>query len=111
MKRITKTGHGRPAALALYMLAWLLPLAAMGKSSDRAAQITTSSTSSSADAGPNGKSVLTGNVRIVQGSLIATSDRADVYTGADSQVSRVVLVGARAHVQQVDDQGHLTKGI
>jgi lipopolysaccharide export system protein LptA len=79
----------------------------MGKSSDRTAPITTSSTSSSADAGPNGKSVLNGSVRIVQGSLLATGDRADVYTGADSQVSRIVLVGARAHIQQTDDQGHL----
>jgi len=50
--------------------------------------------------------VLTGNVRIVQGSLVATGDLAEIYTGADSQVSRVVLTGGKAHIEQLDDQGH-----
>jgi lipopolysaccharide export system protein LptA len=82
-------------------------LIATGKSSDRAAQIKTSSTSTSAMAGANAKSVLSGNVRIVQGTLIATGDQAEIYSGADAQVSRVVLIGSRAHLQQMDDQGHL----
>lgn len=85
----------------------LIPFIAMGKSSDRSAPIHTSSTSTSSNAGPNTKSVLTGNVKIVQGTLVATGDQAEIYTGADSQVSRVVLTGNRAHIEQLDDQGHL----
>lgn len=90
-----------------WLLLCLPPLALHAKTGDRAAQIKTASTSTSANSGPNTKSVLTGNVRIVQGTMVASGDLAEIYTGADSQVSRVVLTGARAHLQQLDDQGHL----
>jgi len=89
------------------MLVCLIPLAVMAKSSDRTAQIKTSSTSTSVNAEANATSVLTGNVRIVQGTLLATGDRAVIYSGTDSQVSRVVLAGARAHLEQRDDLGQL----
>ena len=80
---------------------------AIGKTGDRTAQIKTESTSTDAAAGPNQKSLLSGNVRITQGTMVATGDQTEIYTGADSQVSRVVLTGARAHLEQMDDQGHL----
>jgi lipopolysaccharide export system protein LptA len=89
------------------LLLCLLPMLAIGKSGDRAAQIKTESTSTNAAAGPNEKSVLTGSVRITQGTMVATGDQADIYTGSDSQVTRVVLTGARAHLEQMDDQDHL----
>lgn len=85
----------------------LLPMVALGKTGDRTAQIKTESTSSSATSGPNEKSVLSGNVRVTQGTMTATGDLAEIYTGQDSQVTRVVLTGARAHLEQMDDQGHL----
>jgi lipopolysaccharide transport protein LptA len=47
------------------------------------------------------------NVRITQGTIVATGDQAEIYTGPDSQVTRVVLTGARAHLEQMDDQDHL----
>jgi lipopolysaccharide export system protein LptA len=106
MKRATRTRNQRPTPWGLGVLVCLLPLLATGKSSDRSAPIQTSSTSTSSNAGPNTKSVLTGNVRIVQGTLVATGDLAEIYTGADSQVSRVVLTGGKAHIEQLDDQGH-----
>jgi lipopolysaccharide export system protein LptA len=89
------------------LLLCLLPLVAIGKTGDRTAQIKTESKSTDAAAGPNARSVLTGNVRITQGTMVVTGDQAEIYTGADSQVSRVVLTGARAHLQQLDDQDHL----
>jgi lipopolysaccharide export system protein LptA len=91
---------------AVSVVLGLIPCIALGKSSDRSAPIQTSSTSTSSNAGPNTKSVLTGNVKIVQGTLVATGDQAEIYTGADSQVSRVVLTGGKAHIEQLDDQGH-----
>lgn len=89
------------------LLLCLLPMLAIGKTGDRTAQIKTESTSTDAAAGPNQKSLLSGNVRITQGTMVATGDQTEIYTGADSQVSRVVLTGARAHLEQMDDQGHL----
>lgn len=106
MNRATRRRNRGPAPWALGILICLLPLLATGKSSDRSAPIQTSSTSTSSNAGPNTKSVLTGNVKIVQGTLVATGDQAEIYTGADSQVSRVVLTGGKAHIEQLDDQGH-----
>ena len=85
------------------LLLCLLPLVAIGKTGDRTAQIKTESKSTDAAAGSDARSVLTGNVRITQGTMVATGDQAEIYTGPDSQVSRVVLAGARAHLQQLDD--------
>jgi lipopolysaccharide export system protein LptA len=59
---------------------------------------------------PNSVSTLTGQVVITQGSLKATGSEAKVYFDADSQISRVVITGAPAHLEQLDDNNNLVLG-
>jgi lipopolysaccharide export system protein LptA len=54
-------------------------------------------------------SVLTGNVRITQGSIVGTGARADIHQ-KDSDVKRVVLTGAPATFQQAIEGGGTMKG-
>lgn len=50
--------------------------------------------------GPNDAvSVLTGHVKLTQGSIVGTGDKADIHT-KDKVVNRVVLVGAPATLKQ-----------
>lgn len=69
--------------------------------------------SSSAYNQPNSMSKLIGNVVITQGTMKGTGDHADMYTDADTQISRVVLFGTaqkQAHIQQLDDNDQLMTG-
>lgn len=59
---------------------------------------------------PNSVSTLTGNVVITQGSLKASGNQAKVYFDAQSQISRVVITGKPAHLQQLDDNNNLVLG-
>jgi lipopolysaccharide export system protein LptA len=52
-----------------------------------------------------GISTLTGNVKITQGSLLVTSDKAVVHQGKDQAINRAVLNGAPARLQQDLDEG------
>jgi lipopolysaccharide export system protein LptA len=54
-------------------------------------------------------SVLTGNVRITQGSIVGTGGRADIHQ-KDSAVTRVVLTGTPATFQQDIEGGGTMKG-
>jgi lipopolysaccharide export system protein LptA len=58
----------------------------------------------------NGYIIYKGQVRITQGTLKATGDYAKAFLDADSNVTRVVLTGAPAHIQQLDDSGNLMQG-
>lgn len=49
-------------------------------------------------------------VSIIQGTLKATGDYAKAYLDKDNNVTRVVLTGAPAHIQQLDDNGNLMEG-
>ncbi|MEO8746735.1 MAG: lipopolysaccharide transport periplasmic protein LptA [Rhodanobacter sp.] len=59
---------------------------------------------------PNSVSTVQGDVVITQGTLRATGDQAKVFLGADTQISHVLITGAPAHIQQVDDNGNLMQG-
>lgn len=59
---------------------------------------------------PNSISTLTGNVIITQGTLKLTGDLAKVYFDADENISRIVVTGKPAHVQQLDDSNNLMQG-
>ncbi|MFC3651575.1 LptA/OstA family protein [Dyella humi] len=91
-------------------LALLLPLAAHAKTGDRNQPMTTSQTSVNGFNAPNTITTLTGNVVVTQGSMKAKGDVAQLYLDADSQVSRIVLKGRPAHIQQLDDNDHLMTG-
>jgi lipopolysaccharide export system protein LptA len=59
---------------------------------------------------PNSVCTLTGNVVITQGTLKTTGAKARVYFDADTQISRVVITGTPAHLEQLDDSGNLILG-
>ncbi|MGA0585863.1 lipopolysaccharide transport periplasmic protein LptA [Dyella sp. KRB-257] len=59
---------------------------------------------------PNTVSTLKGSVVIRQGTLKATGTLAKVYFDAQSQISRVVLTGSPAHIEQLDDSGNRMLG-
>ncbi|HXP02025.1 MAG TPA: lipopolysaccharide transport periplasmic protein LptA [Luteibacter sp.] len=82
---------------------------AVARSNDRTQEVQVSGSSTSVINGPNTKSVVTGNVRIAQGTILVTGDLAELYSGADSHVTRVVVTGRKAHVEQQDDKGEWMK--
>lgn len=59
---------------------------------------------------PNTITTLTGKVVVTQGTLKATGDKALVYMDADQQISRIVITGNPAHIEQIDDNGNLMTG-
>ncbi|BFI95230.1 MAG: hypothetical protein RSP_07400 [Rhodanobacter sp.] len=59
---------------------------------------------------PNSITTLNGHVVITQGTMKVTGDLAKIYFDADQQVSRVVVTGHPAHIQEVDDSGNLMTG-
>lgn len=90
--------------------ALVLPFAAHAKTGDRNQPMTTSQASVNGFNAPNTTTTLTGNVVITQGSMKAKGDIAQLYLDADSQVSRIVMKGRPAHIQQLDDNNHLMTG-
>ena len=91
---------------ALCLIALLLaPAAALARSSDRNqpmdAGADRSDCSVSSDSGP---CVLTGNVKITQGTLIINAAKADIKR-ADGDISFVTLTGSQATLKQELDDG------
>lgn len=91
---------------ALCLVALLLaPAAALARSSDRNqpmdAGADRSDCSVSSDSGP---CVLTGNVKITQGTLIINAAKADIKR-ADGDISFVTLTGSQATLKQELDDG------
>ena len=94
----------RLVAVNTLLLAFLLPLAVQAKSSDRNAPMDVEADQTDAMLGDDSDSVLTGNVRITQGSLKVVADKAVIERKA-GDISRVILTGAPATMQQVSDTG------
>jgi lipopolysaccharide export system protein LptA len=90
--------------------ALILPLAAHAKTGDRNQPMNTSQVKVDGFNAPNTITTLTGKVVITQGTMKATGDVAKVYLDADTQVSRIVMTGHPAHIQQLDDNDHLMTG-
>lgn len=59
---------------------------------------------------PNTITTLTGNVIATQGTMKLTGDVAKLYLDGDTQVSRAVVTGKPAHIEQIDDAGNLMQG-
>ena len=51
-----------------------------------------------------------GSVLLTQGTLKATGALATVYLDANNSVTRVVITGNQAHIEQLDDSGNLMQG-
>jgi len=91
-----------PSLLALLLL---LPAAPLGaRQADRDQPIDVAADSVNAVLDDTGESVLSGNVRITQGSLVIEADKATISRRAGA-MSQAVLVGAPATVAQILDNG------
>jgi lipopolysaccharide export system protein LptA len=94
----------RLVALSLMLLAVLLPFDAIAKTSDRTQPMDVESDRTDVEMGDNGDAVLTGNVKITQGSLEVGADRATIQR-SNGEIAQVVLTGAPATLKQVNDNG------
>jgi lipopolysaccharide export system protein LptA len=96
-------------ALALGLLV-LLPASVLAKKSDRDQPMNYAAKSTEAFNAPNTVSTLKGSVKITQGTLVLTGDVAKIHLDADQQISRVVVTGNPAHIQQLDENNNLMQG-
>lgn len=90
------------AWLAALLLAWTLPAAALKSDREKPMDIDADRFESAAG---GAEATLSGNVRIVQGTLEVQSDTAVVTQGAGNRVERAVLTGAPARLAQDLDEG------
>ena len=97
---------GLLAALALA----LLPGLAQAKKSDRQQPMSYQAKHTDAFNAPNTVTTLTGDVKITQGTMVLTGDVAKIYLDADQLISRVVVTGKPAHIQQLDESNNLMTG-
>lgn len=97
-------------ALAIVVLGLLAAQPALARKSDRQQEMQVAAKNFDGFQKPNSVSTLTGNVVITQGTLKATGAQAKVYFDADTQISRVVITGSPAHLEQLDDSGNLMLG-
>ncbi|GLR00108.1 lipopolysaccharide transport periplasmic protein LptA [Dyella mobilis] len=93
---------------ALVMIGFLP--CAHAKTGDRNQPMNTTQDSVSGFNAPNTVTTLTGHVVVTQGTMKATGDIAHLYLDADSQISRIVVTGNPAHIQQLDDNDKLMTG-
>lgn len=112
---MTATARSRRAGTSLRLAAGLLaalllvPLA-QAKKADRDQPMAYQAKHTDAYNAPNTVTTLSGNVKITQGSLLLTGDKAEIHLDGDQQISRVVVTGKPAHIQQLDDAGNLMTG-
>ena len=100
---------GSRLLLALAALA-LLPAVAVAKKDDRNQPMDFTAKSTNAYNAPNTVTTLSGNVKLTQGTLLITGAEAKVYLDKDTQISRVVVTGSQAHIQQLDENNNLMQG-
>ena len=86
------------------LLAALLPLLAQAKTTDRNAPMDISADRTDAMLGDDSDSILTGDVKISQGSLEVNADRAVIHRRA-GDITEITLTGAPATLKQVADNG------
>ncbi|AND71307.1 hypothetical protein ATSB10_38530 [Dyella thiooxydans] len=88
----------------------MLPGIGLAKQSDRDQPMNYTAVYTEAFQKPNSVSTLKGKVQITQGTMHLSGDLAKIYLDGDSQISRVVVTGHPAHIQQLDDSGNLMTG-
>lgn len=86
------------------LLAALLPLLAQAKTTDRNAPMDIEADRTDAMLGDDSDSILSGNVKITQGSLEVGADRAVIHRRA-GEITEITLTGAPATLKQVADNG------
>ncbi len=110
MPRSRRTSASARFALAAAVLGLLAAQPALARKSDRQQEMHVAAKHFDGFQKPNSVSTLTGNVVITQGTLRATGAQAKVYFDADSQISRVVISGSPAHLEQLDENNNLVLG-
>ncbi len=108
-RRASASGRLAAGLLAACLLA-ILPAPVVARQSDRQQPMNFAAKHTDAYNAPNTVTTLRGNVKISQGTLLLTGDTATIHLDADSQVSRLVVTGKPAHIQQLDDSGNLMTG-
>jgi lipopolysaccharide export system protein LptA len=108
-RRANGSRNPAPGPLALAVLA-LLPALALAKQEDRNQPMDYAAKYTEAFNAPNTVTTLKGNVKMTQGTLLITGELAKVHLDADTQISRVVVTGGPAHIQQLDDANNLMQG-
>lgn len=107
-RKTSRLGLIAPLLVALGLLGSSVALA---KQSDRNQPMSVDARSGDMFMSPNSKTTISGNVKIVQGTLKITGDRAELYSGADGgNIVRALIFGKPAHIQQLDDNGNLMSG-
>jgi len=94
----------RLVAISSLLLAVLLPLAAQAKTTDRNAPMDVEADRTDAMLGDDSDSILTGNVRITQGTLDVGADKAVIHRKA-GDIDQVTLTGSPATLKQLSDTG------
>jgi lipopolysaccharide export system protein LptA len=94
----------RLVALSLILLATLLPIDSIAKTTDRNQPMDVEADRTDAELGDDGQAVLTGNVLITQGTPQVGAERATIQRHA-GEISTVVLTGSPATLKQVNDNG------
>lgn len=94
----------RAASLLIALCAASAAGGAWAKSSDRNQPMDINSNTSDCSLRDNAPCLLTGNVRIVQGSLDIRATRADIRTGG-GDIQRVLLTGSPVQMSQALDSG------
>lgn len=96
-----------PAADAVLLLTLCLPALALARSTDRNAEMQVEATGADAVLNDDGESVLTG-VTITQGTMQIQAAKATITRKA-GDITRIVLDGTPARLQQENDNGELMK--
>jgi lipopolysaccharide export system protein LptA len=97
--------------LSLVALSFLVLSPAFAKKDDRSQPMNVEHADSfSGFNAPNSVTTLTGHVVMSQGTMKVTGDLAKLYFDADQNISRIVVTGKPAHIQQLDDSGNLMTG-
>ncbi len=114
MTSMPHSRHVSPAArfaVAIAVLGGILATQpAQAKQSDRKQEMQVAAKHFDGFQKPDSVSTLKGNVVITQGTLKATGSQAKVYFDGNSEISRIVITGSPAHIQQLDDSNNLMLG-
>lgn len=108
--RSRRANGSRKFAFAALSLLVLAPAAVLAKKDDRNQPMNFTAKSTNAYNAPNSITTLTGNVKLTQGTLLITGNKAEVHLDADTQIARVVVTGNPAHIQQLDENNNLMQG-
>lgn len=96
-----------PAAEALLLLTLLLPALVLARSTDREAEVEVDASGGDFVLNDDGQSILTG-VTITQGTMKIEAEKATL-TRSGGDMSRILLEGSPARLQQQNDNGEWMK--